>query len=257
MSAKRKDKKGRVLRTGESQRKDLTYQYRYTDSSGKRHTVYAPTLDGLREKEKEINSIENAGASYNDGGITKEQLDFANRRIRVNHQLVRMSDGMLFVEKTKTESGCRFLPMTDNVRDALQRIIANRKKPDIEYYVDGYSGFLLLDKNGKPCVAMHIEHHMQWAMKKYRKLHPDDPLPTITPHVLWHTFCTQYGQCRNGNQGPAISDGTLGCRCDIECLYPCFLCACGVRHAEDITVPAEWKGAKAWLRLHQIYTNWP
>ena len=28
-------------------------------------------------------------------------------------------------------------------------------------------------------------------------------------------------------------------------------------YAEDITVPAEWKGEKAWLRLHQIYTNWP
>ena len=95
MSAKRKDKKGRVLRTGESQRKDLTYQYRYTDSSGKRHTVYAPTLDGLRKKEKEI----------------------------------------------PLTSGCP--------RDALQRMIANRKKPDIEYCVDGYSGFLLLDKNRK------------------------------------------------------------------------------------------------------------
>ena len=47
MSAKRKDKKGRVLRTGESQRKDLTYQYRYTDITGKRRTVYAPTLEEL------------------------------------------------------------------------------------------------------------------------------------------------------------------------------------------------------------------
>ena len=37
MSAKRKDKKGRVLRTGESQRKDLTYQYRYQDIPGKLH----------------------------------------------------------------------------------------------------------------------------------------------------------------------------------------------------------------------------
>ena len=41
MSAKRKDKKGRVLRTGESQHKDLTYQYRYTAPSGKRHTANA------------------------------------------------------------------------------------------------------------------------------------------------------------------------------------------------------------------------
>ena len=38
MSAKRKDKKGRVLRTGESQRKDLTYQYRYQDVTGKRQS---------------------------------------------------------------------------------------------------------------------------------------------------------------------------------------------------------------------------
>ena len=35
MSAKRKDKKGRVLRTGESQRKDGRYVYKYTDIYGK------------------------------------------------------------------------------------------------------------------------------------------------------------------------------------------------------------------------------
>jgi len=29
MSEKRRDHKGRLLRTGESQRKDLTYQFRY------------------------------------------------------------------------------------------------------------------------------------------------------------------------------------------------------------------------------------
>lgn len=36
--------------------------------------MYAPTLDGLRKKEEEINSIENAGASYHDGGITVIEL---------------------------------------------------------------------------------------------------------------------------------------------------------------------------------------
>ena len=38
---------------------------------------------------------------------------------------------------------------------------------------------------------MHIEHHFQWALKKYHKLHPDQPLPKITPHVFRHTFCTK------------------------------------------------------------------
>ena len=37
---------------------------------------------------------------------------------------------------------------------------------------------------------MHIENEMRWAMKKYKKLYPDKPLPHITPHVFRHAFCT-------------------------------------------------------------------
>ena len=38
---KRKDSKGRILRTGETQRSDGQYMYRYTDISGKRRTLYS------------------------------------------------------------------------------------------------------------------------------------------------------------------------------------------------------------------------
>lgn len=55
MAEKRKDHKNRVLRTGESQRKDLTYMYRFNDANGKRRTIYASTLQELREKEQKIN----------------------------------------------------------------------------------------------------------------------------------------------------------------------------------------------------------
>lgn len=41
MSEKRKDNKGRVLRNGESQRKDGKYEYKYIDSSGERRSVYS------------------------------------------------------------------------------------------------------------------------------------------------------------------------------------------------------------------------
>lgn len=47
--------KNRVrLKTGETQRPNGTYAYRWTTPDGKRHSVYAPTLDKLREQEEQI-----------------------------------------------------------------------------------------------------------------------------------------------------------------------------------------------------------
>ena len=54
MSEKRRDNKGRILKDGEGQRKNGTYDYRYTDINGKRRSVYAATLKELREKEDKI-----------------------------------------------------------------------------------------------------------------------------------------------------------------------------------------------------------
>ena len=57
MANSRKDNKGRVLHTGESQRKDGTYMYRKTDPlTHLRPCIYANTLQELREKEKALQS---------------------------------------------------------------------------------------------------------------------------------------------------------------------------------------------------------
>lgn len=58
---KRKDKSRAVLRTGESQRADGTYQFRWTDSNHKRFCVYAKTLDELRYKEEQIKKDKSDG----------------------------------------------------------------------------------------------------------------------------------------------------------------------------------------------------
>lgn len=70
---KRKDKRRMVLRKGESQRKDGSYSYRWTTRDGKRHSIYARTLERLREREEEIANdqhdgirIEGNAASIND-----------------------------------------------------------------------------------------------------------------------------------------------------------------------------------------------
>ena len=54
MADRRKDSSRRVLKEGESQRKDGSYDYRWRTSDGKRHSIYAKTLDELREKEAAI-----------------------------------------------------------------------------------------------------------------------------------------------------------------------------------------------------------
>ena len=74
MSEKRRDHKGRLLRTGESQRKDLTYQFRYTDVTGKRRTFYAKDLKELRKKEEKLQQEIDAGVNYCEGNINVIEL---------------------------------------------------------------------------------------------------------------------------------------------------------------------------------------
>ena len=140
MSAKRKDKKGRVLRTGESQRKDLTYQYRYQDVTGKRRTVYAPTLEELRAKEDEINKAQDSGVDYNAGNVTV---------IELLERYISLKQGV----RNATKVGYNFVYNLVKKEDFGYRKIRDIKISDA-------------------------------------KLHPDKPLPKITPHVFRHTFCT-------------------------------------------------------------------
>ena len=75
------------------------------------------------------------------------------------------------------------------VDDDLIRILANRVAPKIEPMVDGYAGFLFLDKNDKPMVALHWEKYMEHIIQKYNRVYRIQ-MPKVTPHVCRHTFCS-------------------------------------------------------------------
>ena len=126
-------------------------------------------------------------------GLTKADIDFDRRCIHIHKQLCRMADKPYFVAPPKTSSGNRSIPMTDTVYMAFRRVLENRGHPKVEMMVDGYSGFLFLDKDGKPKVAMHLENYMRGMRRKYVKKH-GNTLPSVTPHVLRHTFCTNMQQ---------------------------------------------------------------
>lgn len=122
-------------------------------------------------------------------GLTKSNLDFENNRIIVEHQLQRTRNMKYVIEDTKTESGTRMMPMIPEVKECFKRILENRKNPKIEPMVEGYSGFLFLDKNGRPMVALHWEKYFQHIREKYNKIYKIQ-MPKVTPHVCRHTFCS-------------------------------------------------------------------
>ena len=74
MSEKRKDSKGRVLKDGESQRANGTYDYRYTDIHKKRRCIYAKSLTELRKKEDELRRDTADGIDYAAGDMTVAEL---------------------------------------------------------------------------------------------------------------------------------------------------------------------------------------
>ena len=121
-------------------------------------------------------------------GLTTN-LDFRNRLIRVDHQLLRDSKNGYYIETPKTKSGYREIPMSEPVYRALKRVLKNRgKKTTIT--VDGYTNFLFLTCDGMPKVGLNYNGMLKNLVKKYNKHHKEQ-LPNITPHSLRHTFCTR------------------------------------------------------------------
>lgn len=111
MATKRKDKSRVVLKTGEVQRKDGTYQFSWQDSQMKRRFVYARTLDDLREKEKRIQ---------------KDKCD----GIKTEARYSRLIQSLIRLKNSLTAQG----RCTDAVDDILYKVLsAKRRKFKIKY----------------------------------------------------------------------------------------------------------------------------
>ncbi len=127
-------------------------------------------------------------------GLTISDIDLENGKINIDHQLQRKRNMEYIIEATKTDSGTRMVPMTEEVQECFRFIITNRKKPKKEPVIYdknrvSYKGFLYHDKNDMPMVALHWKKYFQHICEKYNKIYKEE-LPKITPHVCRHTFCS-------------------------------------------------------------------
>ena len=122
-------------------------------------------------------------------GLTINDIDLKAKKINIERQLIRPSNMRYTIEKPKTKAGKRIIPITDNVCQCFEKILKNRTALKVEPVIDGYSGFLYLDKNNMPTVAMHWEKYFQHIREKYNSIYKEE-LPLITPHVCRHTYCS-------------------------------------------------------------------
>lgn len=123
-------------------------------------------------------------------GLTIQDIHFDEMYIDVNKQLLLYMGNTYHAVPPKTNSGVRRVPMTTDVAGALRAIIEKRKVCETEMVIDGYSGFIMLARTGKPFVAMRWDQLFDSISKKYNELHEEDPLK-VTPHICRHTFCTK------------------------------------------------------------------
>ena len=155
-------------------------------------------------------------------GLTLSNIDLKNHRVTIDHQLQKHKiDGEFryYIEKTKTTSGIRVLPLTEDVEECFRRIIKNRNAPKVEPVVDGKSGFLYFDKNGNIMYSLHWENYFKHIREKYNKTHSIQ-MPKVTPHVARHTYCSNMAK-EKGGMNPKILQYLMG-HSDIGVTLNCY-----------------------------------
>ena len=123
-------------------------------------------------------------------GLTVNDLDFEKNQIKVTHQLLYNTKEHYHIRVPKTDAGLRTIPMSPAARNSFINVLSHRPVFYNPKEIDGYKDFVFLTKQGNPQLPDRISAILRRIVKSYNEVH-DDQLPSITPHVFRHTFCTR------------------------------------------------------------------
>lgn len=125
-------------------------------------------------------------------GLTYKDVDFKRMTITISKQLQYHGANNYWIEKCKTNSGLRTIPIPKNDIELMRcfKILcsqARMRKNQPE--VDGIKGFLYLSEAGKPLVAFQWAKKFEYAVLHHNRIYKKE-LPKITPHICRHTYCS-------------------------------------------------------------------
>lgn len=124
-------------------------------------------------------------------GLTTSDIDLVNRVIHVNHQLALVKNSKYKITSLKSKSGKRDLYISDEIYESLVRKIHNSNRLDSGVEIDGYTGFINISNRGDSITRRGaFNAALKTLVERHNEQYPDSPLPSITPHILRHTFCT-------------------------------------------------------------------
>lgn len=132
-------------------------------------------------------------------GLTWNDVDFKNKEISINHQLIYKKTGNsygFYADSPKTVSGIRVIPMTTDVYKALieqrQNQLLKGWRTNVE--IDGYKDFVFSTKNKNPIMPSAVNNLLLNIVNKYNCTVGDIELPHISAHNLRHTGCTRMAE---------------------------------------------------------------
>ena len=164
-------------RAGQTERKNMTEVQK---------EMFIEAISNMNEYKEMIIIMLETGMRFSEAlGITKNDIDFPNRLISVNKQL--LCDDVYRIEKTKSGRS-RLIPISQECESALLFQIKKVKSRQIARIVDGVSGFIFTNHIGKFYTRHNISSTCKKAADKCRKV--DSTFPNVTAHILRHTFAT-------------------------------------------------------------------
>lgn len=114
-------------------------------------------------------------------GLRWQSIDFEKHTIHINHTAVCSKGGVIYDDRTKTESSNRFLPLNNEIENKLLQLKCQQEN-DKKLFGNTYkeNDYVFKWKDGKP-------YKPEYVTRQFNKILKENKLPKIRLHDLRHS----------------------------------------------------------------------